>query len=126
MAHLKRFRPSGLWRALFRAKLARARMPLWRVVVESKLDRSRRRWPSGYVAAVAAIFVWAHTVEEAEALACLAVEGEGMSPLTADALKCAPAAPPSRTPGVVGRSELGFLAAGGDERDSAGSKRAST
>jgi hypothetical protein len=106
---LKRGGPSGFWAALYRAKLVRARMPFWRVVVEAKLDRRVKRWPAKFDAAVAAIFVWARTIEEAEGLAALALEEEGLVAVTADAKKCDPAAPPRKTPAAVTRSELGFL-----------------
>lgn len=100
---------SKFWAFLYRAGLVRARMPFWRVVVEARLDRRARRWPEKYGSAVAAVFVWARTIEEAEGLAALAIEEEGMEALTADAVKHFPAAPPRRTPAAVARSPLGFL-----------------
>lgn len=100
---------SRLWAALYRAKLARPPMPFWRVVVEAALDRRVRKWPARHEAAVTAVYVWAHTVEEAEAIAALALEAEGLRTLTADAMKCAPAAPPRRHVEAMARSELRFL-----------------
>jgi len=100
---------SRFWPALYRAKLARAHMPFWRVVVEARLDRRAKKWPRKFVAAVTCVFVWARTIEEAEGLAVLALEEEGLEALTADAKKTAPAAAPRRTPAAVARSELGFL-----------------
>jgi hypothetical protein len=115
---LKRGGPSRFWAFLFRAKLVRARMPFWRVVVEAKLDRRVRRWPERYDAAVTAVFVWARTIEEAEGIAALALEAEGLAVMTADAKKCAPAAPPRQTPMAASRTELGFL----DRADHQGAK----
>ena len=101
---------SRIWPALYRAKLVRAHMPFWRVVVEARLDRRSRKWPRRFGAAVTAVFVWARTIEEAEGLAVLALEDEGLDALTADAKKTPPAAAPRRTPVAVARTELGFLA----------------
>ena len=101
--------PSRIWPALYRAKLLRPHMPFWRVVVEARLDRRARKWPSRFGSAVTAVFVWARTIEEAEGLAVLALEAEGLEALTADAKKTPPAAAPRRTPAAVARSELGFL-----------------
>ena len=115
---LKRGGPSRLWAALHRARLVRARMPFWRVVVEGKLNRRAKRWPQKFDAAVAAVFVWARTIEEAEALASLALEEEGLVAMTADAKKCAPAAAPRKTPLAVARTEFGFL----ERADNAGAK----
>jgi hypothetical protein len=84
-------------------------MPFWRVVVEAKPDRRVRRWPAQIESAVAAVFVWARTIEEAEALAALAMEAEGFEFVTADAVKHAPAARPRREPAAVARSDIGFL-----------------
>lgn len=100
---------SRIWAFLFRAKLARPHMPFWRVVVEAKLDRRARKWPRRHDAVVTAVFVWAQTIEEAEALGALALEPEGLIPLTADAAKCAPSAPPRREAGAVARTELRYL-----------------
>jgi hypothetical protein len=115
---------SRIWAYLYRVKLARAHMPFWRVVVEARLDRRAKnwprrfdakldrraaRWPERYDGAVTAVFVWARTIEEAEGLAALAVEQEGLEALTCDAKKCAPAAAPRREPAAVARGELGFL-----------------
>ncbi len=101
---------SGLWAWIYRARLLRAPMPFWRVVVEAKLIKDARLWPRGAVSAVTAVLVWARTIEEAEALAVLALEREGLAALTADAKKCPPAAAPSSRAMAVARTELGFLA----------------
>ena len=101
--------PSRFWTAMFRAGFARAHLPFWRVVVEAKLDRAARNWPDKLDRAVAPVFVWARSIEEAEALASLAVEEEGLRPMTADAVKTFPAAAPSRGPLAVSRGELKFL-----------------
>jgi hypothetical protein len=100
---------SGVWSFLYRAKLVRPRMPFWRVVVEARLDRRARNWPRRFVAAVTPVYVWARTIEEAEGLAALALEAEGLEAITADAKKCPPAAAPRRAPAAVARGELGFL-----------------
>jgi hypothetical protein len=101
---------SNFWAFVYRSGFMRPRMPFWRVVVEAKLDRRARDWPAKYDAVVAPVYVWARTVEEAEGLAALALEAEGMKPLTADAVKCAPAAAPRSQPAAVARGEWGFLA----------------
>jgi len=100
---------SRFWAFMYRRRLVRAHMPFWRVVVEAKLLGRAGNWPEGADAAVVALFVWARTIEEAEGLAALALEEEGLQALTADAKKDAPAAAPRRTPGAVARSEYGFL-----------------
>lgn len=100
---------SALWAFLYRAKFARAPMPFWRVVVEARLNRSVRKWPRRFESAVTAVFVWAPTSEEAEAIALLALEPEGLDGLTADAVRCPPAARPLRAPGAVARGGLRFL-----------------
>ncbi len=100
---------SKVWSFMYRAGLARAPMPFWRVVVEARLDRRAKQWSRKHEAAVTAVFVWARTIEEAEGLAALALEEEGLQALTADAMKCAPAAPPRRKPTAVARTELAFL-----------------
>jgi hypothetical protein len=100
---------SRFWTFAFRAGFARAHMPFWRVVVESKLDRRARAWPKRYDGAVTAVFVWARTIEEAEGLAVLALEEEGLEPITADAVKCPPAAAPKRMPQAMARSDYGFI-----------------
>lgn len=100
---------SRLWALLYRAKLARPHMPFWRVVIEARLDRRARKWPRRFDSAVTAVFVWASTIEEAEAIAALALEVEGLTALTADATRCPPAAPPARDAGAVARSELRYL-----------------
>jgi hypothetical protein len=115
---LKRGGPSSLWAALYRARLVRARMPFWRVVVEAKLDRRVKRWPLKFDSAVTAVFVWARTIEEAEGLAALALEEEALVVVTADAKKCDPAAAPRKTPAAVARTDLGFL----ERIDSAGAQ----
>lgn len=102
--------PSRFWSWLYRARLARAHMPFWRVVVEAKLDRRAKPWPRRLEGVVAAVFVWARTIEEAEGLAALALEEEGLEAVTADAVKCPPSAPPRRAPAAIARSELGFIA----------------
>lgn len=100
---------SQFWAFLYRTKLVRPPMPFWRVVVEGKLDRRAKSWPDRFEAAVAAVFVWARTIEEAEALASLAIEQEGMIVLTADAMKHPPAAAPRRETAAVARTAFGFL-----------------
>lgn len=100
---------SALWKWLYRAGIARAPMPFWRVVVEASRERGAKNWPRGADAAVTAVFVWARTIEEAEALSVLALEAEGLRALTADAKKCPPAAAPKRNPMAVARSEIGFI-----------------
>lgn len=98
-----------IWPALYRAKFVRPHMPFWRVVVEARLDRRAKKWPRRFGSAVTAVYVWARTIEEAEGLAVLALEEEGLEALTADAKKTAPAAAPRKIPAAVARSELGFL-----------------
>lgn len=100
---------SRIWPALYQAKLVKPHMPFWRVVVEARLDGRSKRWSRKFGSAVTAVFVWARTIEEAEALAVLALEEEGLSTLTADAKKMPPAAAPRRAPAAVARTELGFL-----------------
>lgn len=100
---------SRIWPTLYRAKFIRAHMPFWRVVVEAKLDPRSSKWGRKHGSAVTAVFVWARTIEEAEGLAALALEQEGLQAVTADAKKCAPAAAPRRVPAAVARTELGFL-----------------
>ena len=100
---------SRIWPALYQAKLARPHMPFWRVVVEARLDRRVKKWPRRFGSAVTAVYVWARTIEEAEGLAVLALEEEGLEALTADAKKTAPAAAPRKIPAAVARTELGFL-----------------
>lgn len=114
---------SRFWTFMFRAGLARARMPFWRVVVESRLDRRVRAWSKKYDGAVTAVFVWARTIEEAEGLAVLALEDEGLEPITADAMKCAPAAAPKSMPQAMARSDLGFITNVEDEQPADGSSR---
>lgn len=100
---------SRIWPALFQAKLVRPHMPFWRVVVEARLDQRSKKWPRKFGSAVTAVFVWARTIEEAEGLAVLALEEEGLEAITADAKKAPPAAAPRRTAAAVARTELGFL-----------------
>ena len=114
---------SGLWAFLYRSKVARPPMPFWRVVVEAKLDRRAKTWPKRHEAAIVAVYVWARTIEEAEGLAALALEAEGMMAVTADAIKCPPAAAPRREPMAVARSAYGFLAVAEDETRAGGASR---
>ena len=114
---------SGFWAFLYRSKLVRAPMPFWRVVVEAKLDRRARDWPKRHEAAVVAVYVWARTIEEAEGLATLALEGEGMMAVTADAMKSAPAAAPRREPAAVARSPFGYIGVAEDETRAGGASR---
>jgi hypothetical protein len=100
---------SRFWAFLHRSKLVQGRMPFWRVVVEAKLDRGMRKWPRKFDTAVTAVFVWAYTIEEAEGLAALALQEEGLQALTADAKKCQPSAAPKRAPTAVSRTDLRFL-----------------
>lgn len=100
---------SRIWPILYRAGVVRAHMPFWRVVVEARLDRRARAWPSRFEYAVAPVYVWARTIEEAEGLAALALEAEGLEAVTADAKKCSPAAAPRRIPAAAARGDLGFL-----------------
>lgn len=106
---------SKFWSFMYRSRLSRPSMPFWRVVVEAKLDRSARDWPKRYDSAITAVFVWARTIEEAEGLAALALEAEGLTAVTADAAKCEPAAAPKREPTAVARTDLGFLTRSEDE-----------
>ncbi len=114
---------SGLWAFLYRSKIVRAPMPFWRVVVEARLDRRAKNWPKRHEAAVVAVYVWARTIEEAEVLATLALEGEGMMAVTADAMKAPPAAAPRREPMAVARSSYGFINAPEDETRAGGASR---
>lgn len=114
---------SGFWAFLYRSKLARAPMPFWRVVVEAKLDRRVKQWPKRHDAAVVAVYVWARTIEEAEGLAVLAVEADGLKALTADAMKCTPSAAPRKLPAAVARSQFGFLTSAEDETRAGGASR---
>lgn len=114
---------SGLWAWAYRVKLMRAPMPFWRVVVEAALVRGARRWPRGAHSAVTSVLAWAYTIEEAEALAVLALEQEGLAALTADAVKAAPAAAPRRMPMAVARTELGFIMGEPDGRKAGGASR---
>lgn len=115
--------PSAFWARMHRWRLARARMPFWRVVVEARFDRSARRWPERYDGVVTAVFVWARTVEEAEGLASLALQDEGLTPVTADAMKCPPAAPARDEPTAVSRTPFGYIARAEDETPTPGPSR---
>ena len=115
--------PSGFWATMHRWKLARARMPFWRVVVEAEFDRREKQWPERFVGVVTPVFVWARTIEEAEGLASLALEAEGLVTLTADAIKVPPAARPSREPAAVMRGPLGYIPRAEDETPSPGPSR---
>ena len=115
--------PNALWAWAYRAKLVRAPTPFWRVVVEAALIGGARRWPRGAHSAVTSVLAWAHTIEEAEALAVLALEQEGLAALTADAVKAAPAAAPRRMPMAVARTELGFIMGEPNGRKAGGASR---
>lgn len=115
---------SAFWAFMYRRRFALARMPFWRVVVEAKLVGRARGWPQDADAAIVAVFVWARTIEEAEGLAALALEEEGLQTLTADATKHAPAAAPRRKPAAVARSDYGFLQRADDEAPSRRGARA--
>lgn len=115
--------PSAFWAAMHRWRLVRPHMPFWRVVVEARFDRGARRWPERYDGAVAAVFVWARTVEEAEGLAGLAMQDEGLTPVTADAVKCPPAAAPRKAPGAISRGAFGYLARAEGETPTPGPSR---
>lgn len=109
-ARLKVMRkPSRFWSAMHRFGFARSRLPLWRVVVEARFDREARKWPKQMVGAVAGVFVWARTIEEAEGLAALAMEEEGLQTITADAVRCAPCVRPGRRPMAMARTPFGYL-----------------
>jgi hypothetical protein len=95
-----------LWRALFRWKLARVRMGMWRVVVEATPNVPMRGRETAAV--VTGVWVWANDAEEAEALASLAIESEGFSVLTADASPAPPEAAPLREAGAIARTALSF------------------
>lgn len=114
---------SRFWTFAYRAGLARPPMPFWRVVVEAKLDRRVRNWSRRYDGAVVAVFVWARTIEEAEGLAQRALEHEGLVSVTADAIKCPPAAPPKKVPMAVARSDMGFITSAEDEARAGSSRR---
>lgn len=114
---------SRFWAFAFRAGFVRAPMPFWRVVVEAKLDRRARAWSRRYDGAVTAVFIWARTIEEAEGLAVLALAEEGLEVVTADAVKCPPAAAPKRTPQAVARSDLGFITHVDDDQTAGSSRR---
>ena len=102
--------PSRFWAFAFRAHLVRMHMPFWRVVIECRPARALRWWPKDAETAVVAVFVWARTIEEAEGLASLALESDGLATVTADAVKADPAARPRKTPAAIARSDLAYLA----------------
>ena len=77
--------------------------------MEARLNRTGRRWPARVEGAVTAVFVWARSIEEAEGLATLALDEQGLDTLTADAVKCPPCAAPQTEPAAVARGELRFL-----------------
>jgi hypothetical protein len=101
--------PDAFWAFLFRLGVLRPTMPFWRVVIEARVDRAARRFSAQCEFAVVSVFVWARTIEEAEGLATLALEDEGLHALTADALKCPPAARPHRSPAAVSRGPIGLI-----------------
>jgi hypothetical protein len=116
--------PSPFWAFLIRRGLARPQIPFWRVVIEARPDHAQRAWPADLGAVVGAVFVWARTIEEAEGLARLAVEGEALTPLTADAVRAPPAARPRAAPCVAGVGEWGFLPRAGEDSASRRDARA--
>jgi len=99
---------SRFWALMFRMGLAKPPVPFWRVVVEARIERANKA-SRKFATAVTAVFVWARTIEEAEGLAALALQAEGLEAVTADAKKCRPAAAPKKEPAAVSRTELGFL-----------------
>ena len=101
--------PSRFWSGLHRLGLARAKLPFWRVVVEGKLNPRMKTASARWGRAVAGVFVWARTIEEAEGLAALALRDEGVETVTADAVRWPPGAAPSRTPQAVARTPFGYL-----------------
>jgi len=101
--------PSRFWTFALRMRFVRFHMPFWRVVIEARPATPRRSWPADAEIAVTAVFVWARTMEEAEGLAMLALEEEGLTAITADAVKAPPAARPRKSPVAVARTELGYL-----------------
>jgi hypothetical protein len=103
----------AFWRQLYRLGLARSRLGYWRVVVEGRPKDPVKS--AGFSGAVTAVFVWAHDPEEAEALARLSVEADGLDTVTADATAETPDRAPRRTPGVAGRIGYAFYGADGPE-----------
>jgi len=101
--------PSRFWAFALRMRFVRFHMPFWRVIIEARPAKPRRNWPANADIAVTAVFVWARTMEEAEGLAMLALEEEGLTALTADAVKALPAARPRKSPIAVARTDLGYL-----------------
>lgn len=97
----------SFWAFLYRRRVVRARMPFWRVVIEAAPRAGS--WPVDAEAIVVPVYVWARTIEEAEGLASLALEEEGLETHTADAKKHPPAAAPRRMPAAVARGEYGVL-----------------
>lgn len=106
--------PSRFWSFMFRSGLVKAHMPFWRVVVEARPHPQLRRGRNRFESAVTGVFAWARTIEEAEAVASLALAEEGFETITADAVKCAPSGPPSRLARAVARTPLGLLASDGE------------
>ncbi|MFZ4120491.1 MAG: hypothetical protein ACOYKM_02415 [Caulobacterales bacterium] len=102
-------RAAWFWRFMYRAGFARAAMPHWRVVVEAVPDRLRGHWPAEVEGMVVSVFVWARTPEEAEGLAQLAVDAEGLCLITADAARAPPACAPSAEPKVVARTDFAYF-----------------
>lgn len=100
--------PVWLWRQLYRWRIVRPPMPQWRVVVEAHPDRSQRAWPPDIDGAICTVLVWAPTVEEAEALAQLAIQAEGLTPSTADAVKFPPSTAPARDAKAMRRTGFAF------------------
>jgi hypothetical protein len=93
------------WRFLHRAGVLRAHMPQWRVVVEGRPVRPQRNAQGAAIGGVVVgVIVWAEDVEEAEALARIAVEAEGFGAMTADAVRIAPQTPPSRESRAMART----------------------
>ncbi len=110
LARRPRRGPSRFWAALYRLRVIRYHMPFWRVVAECRPMRMLRHWPADAETAVTAVFVWARTSEEAEGLAALALEREGLAIVTADAVKAAPGARPRKAPAAIARTDYSFLA----------------
>lgn len=101
--------PSRFWALAHRIGAAKMRMPFWRVIVECQPMIKHRGWPVNADLAVTGVFVWARTSEEAEGLAMLALEDEGMAAGTADARKEAPSARPRKQPAALARTGFVYL-----------------
>jgi hypothetical protein len=93
---------------MYRWRVVRARMPFWKVVVEAAPDRTRASWPVEIEGVVTTAFVWARTIEEAEGLARLALEADGLSTSTADAVRATPDCRPATAPEVARLAPYGF------------------